>query len=141
MDSDSTLYLDDDYNIQKRIDIEEITRDDFFDLYKDIIRDKPKQFPVNEFCIRQCENGGCTFEGVIHKRQQFCPICYHLMTTLKDDANIGYDDIIQTWIKRKNCLENIINGNLIKFVDDFNDNYEGESAHIFEFGDEVLVDD
>ena len=122
--SDSILSIQEDDNGKFFLDvnssIDEITKDDLLELYNDIKKEKPIQFSVNEFCFRRCEDGGCLFEGVIHVRQHFCPLCYHLMETIKEDANEGYDSQIQMWMKEKNFIERIVNGDLVAFVNKFN---------------------
>lgn len=146
-------YEDEDYNLHLVIDddvvtldsepyIEEITKDDILELYRHVLKSKPKQFPVGTFRNVTCYT--CDLNLVLHKKQVFCPRCFTLDLTEDDiDPNFDYSRLIEEWIQRKNCIERIINGNVIQFVKDFNvkicekSKDEGDEC----MGEEVTVED
>ena len=143
-DEDLILHIKMDSNDEPYIEaeavVEEITRHDITTLYKNVLRYKPKNIPIGEFTIKICD--GCNFEGLLHIKQTFCPLCYDLVSSVGNfDPNDSFEVIFQTWQKRKNLIENLLNGNILKFLDDINNKTkfipEGNSV----IGEEVLVDE
>lgn len=116
-------------------EIEAFTKEDFIELWKETKRNRPMQFPVDEFCIRVCNR--CGFSGVVHNRQTFCPICYEIMETINANPNSEFDATFKRWEEEKNFIEKIINGDLLKFVKEFNKNITIEEKVEYEFGDEL----
>ena len=98
--------------------VEEFTKDDFVELWKDIKRKKPIQLPIAMFKIVQCDK--CDFEGVVYIKQGFCPVCKDITHTVEEDANFKFSEMIETWMIEKNYIESIINQDMKKFVFDFN---------------------
>lgn len=120
------MYEDDIFSIEKKgnelilkvdPEIEEITRDDLVDYWKSIRRNQPKQLPLDQYNKIMCSL--CSFSGIVHVKQNFCPLCYSIVDVL-GDANEDFDIINQEWVKEKNLLENIINGNIVEFIEDIN---------------------
>ncbi len=108
--------------------IEEFEKEDFIELWKEIVKKKPKQLPIGEYSIKICDSGHCDFEGIIHKKQKFCPSCYELLNIVQDDANHKFDDLFQSWQREKAFMESIINGDIIDFVNRFNTTLENEET-------------
>ena len=125
--------------------IQEITREDLFEVYKKIKRSKPIQLPLKEFVYRECEDGGCNFMGVVHEKQHFCPLCYHIMDDLEKDINEGFDIRFQKWQKELKMVEGIINGNIQEFITKTNEERRTERTHdeLLDdvLGEEVIVDE
>jgi len=95
--------------IKSEAAIEEISRENYADAYKEVLRNKPKQFSLGEFQIRHCDK--CMQEFVLHKKQTFCPICKDVIEVIKEDANYQFDEFFKKWQEDKNFLENILQGN------------------------------
>jgi len=137
MEKESYLSITDELEIEPSI--EELTKEDLLALWRDIKREKPIQFQINTYCMTECDSGGCNFRGVVHKEQNFCPKCYHIMNTIEKDANVDYDKLIQNWIKKKNYIEEIINSSPDQFIKYWNENIEVTVD--LSMGEEVIVDE
>ena len=118
--------------------IEEITKEDLIWLYKDIKKQKPIQLPIGEFLYRECDNGGCSFIGVVHQRQHFCPLCYHIMSEIEKDINEGFDERFQMWQSQVKLMERIINGNVSKFVMEFNETLKTNKPSLDKTHEELM---
>ena len=109
--------------------IEEISKADIKMALVDLMKNKPQQVGLGEFKIRYCDN--CATEYILHNRQTFCPICKVMTEIIKEDANIGYDDLFQVWQADKNFLEDILYGNkdaVLYVVDEDDDDIELKSV-------------
>lgn len=117
----------------------EITKEDMVQFWKDMMNDKPKQLPIGEYKVVLCDR--CNFEGIVHLRQHFCPKCYTMTSVVDEDANYNFDNLFQAWQDQKNVLADIINGDLLEWVGNFN---EGIKMDPVEFtscmGEEQEVD-
>jgi len=134
---------DDELYLSLEPDIEHLHKQDLFSLYKYTVRHKPKQVPIGEFQVKECES--CNFKGIIHKRQTFCPLCKDILSVIDEDANEEYDEMFQVWQAKKNFIESIVNGKIIEWVNDFNEQRVIDKNEDIEFenmmmGDEVVVD-
>lgn len=127
--------------------IQHITIDDVNHLYKHLLKSKPIQLSINSFYIGKCDYDNCYFEGILHKKQTFCPLCKHLVSIVEEDANYNFDDLFQQWNKKIKYIERIVTGK-VKIIelakDDSNDiSYTTEDPHkknTFAIGEEVFVD-
>jgi hypothetical protein len=109
---DGTFYLD------AEPMIEEITREDIHEIYKNVLKYKPKQFPIGEFIEKGCSQ--CDFQGILHKKQTFCPLCCSVADEMEGDPNFGFEEVFKKWQERKNLIEKLLSGDIVEFVTEFN---------------------
>ena len=130
-------YEDTDFCIHMKVDekayltsepfVESITKQDIIDIYKNILSYKPKQFPTGLYVKVFCSD--CDFTGIIHKDQQFCPSCYRMdLGQDEEDVNFKFDELFEKWQKMKLYVETILNGDVIKFLNEFNSNIETDKS-------------
>lgn len=125
--------------------VEELTVDDFKDYYKEVMKQKPKQLPMGEYRVVECDS--CSFEGTIHVKQTFCPKCHKLVNVIQPDANFDFDTLFQSWQVKKQCIESIINGNVVDFVEDYKECHTMKEDDLTEYsmeeemGEETIVDE
>ena len=138
------ILVDGERFIKTEAAIEEITREDYTEAYKEILRNKPQQVGIGDFQIRHCD--ACTEDFILHKKQVFCPVCKRMIELVEEDANFDFNEVFQEWQDDKNFIENILQGNkdAVLYIKDQESIDEsrgwGDSAIIAEAGEPIIED-
>jgi len=135
-------------------DIEEITKQDVINFYNDFKHRKPRQPRVGEFVNADCSRCGSSY--IVHKSQPFCPRCFKNDDFyIKDSCDEKFRLQIDKWVKELKVIEQLMVGNIIKFVKNVNEtlprisqeldkdisNFNPNEGFEDSIGDEIKVDE
>jgi uncharacterized Zn finger protein (UPF0148 family) len=71
-------------------------------IYQTYLRNKPRQYKLDTFKLARCNH--CNITKFRHKNLYYCPDCGKTLTYEEKDANHNFPLVIETWIKVKNQL-------------------------------------
>jgi len=114
-------------------DVQFISKKEIMSYYKFLMRSKPKQLPIGQFQSVHCN--ACDFDGVVHIKQTFCPLCHHIVEKYENyDPNEHFEEKLERWVEHKNFMERMFNNDILKLVEDINSEYT-------ELSDQDVLDD